>query len=1028
MRTPFFSSLTSSVATCIVLIAINLFLAFGQCLVNQKTILLQLKNNLVFDSTNSYKLVKWNESSDCCDWEGVSCENGRVTGLNLSLESISGGIDNSSSLFNLQHLKNLDLSFNYLNSTIPPRIGNLTNLRYLNLSYSGFLGQIPNEMSHLTRLLTLNLSNFHIIYVRSKALKITNLSILIRNLTQLQELYLDEVDISSSASNWSQVLSSSLPKLRILSLISCGLDGPIDHSLVKLKSLSVLRLDKNYFSTPFPNFVGNFTSLTSLSLQGCNLLGAFPIEILKSPILQNLDISFNPTLEVSLPEFPENNGLRLLDLSFTNFSGVLPKALSLCKNLIELHLSNNGLSGSLSSIYWGNLLNLRVIESLNNLHTGSIPSSLLKLPSLQEVRLFQNKFSGKLLEFPNASTSMLRILDLSDNNLEGPLPLSIFKLRKLEVLDLSNNNFSGTIHLHMFSGFSSLMILGFSHNSLFVNASSHNHIWPSFPHLTSLSLASCNLRQFPNLENQAHLTELDLSDNQIHRSIPSWIWEIGNLQYLNISHNYLVGYLPSYIPPRWENTALDLSFNQLQGHIPFLSTLGFDKYIDLSSNNFSSVPVNFGKYLSGVNFLSLSNNSLIGVIPESICNGSSLEFLDLSSNHLSEDIPKCMISKMSSTLQVLNLRQNKLRGHIPNAFPVDCYLHSLHLNGNSIQGQVPQSLINCKALEVLDVGNNQMADTFPCFSNNISSLRVLVLRSNNFHGSIECPNITATQPTLQIVDLAHNNFEGRLVGRLLTKWSAMMADGIFDKQNDSIGHRVTSFTSKYYQDVVMVVHKGILIELVKILKVYTSIDLSSNNFYGTIPEELGRLQALHFLNLSHNALTGSMPSSLGKLHQLESFDLSWNHLKGKIPTQLANLNFLSVLNLSYNQFVGKIPTSTQLQSFSNYSFLGNKGLCGPPLMVDCNIKPDHPTDKVESRTDVNWDIIAAEIGFVFGFGIINGPLVFSRRWRTWYFERLEDITYHIIPLCVLRKWWSWKTRSRLSRQRRGQVGRRRQLR
>jgi hypothetical protein len=45
----------------------------GQCLGNQQFLLLQLKNSLVYDRASSTKLVHWNQSVDCCSWEGVTC-------------------------------------------------------------------------------------------------------------------------------------------------------------------------------------------------------------------------------------------------------------------------------------------------------------------------------------------------------------------------------------------------------------------------------------------------------------------------------------------------------------------------------------------------------------------------------------------------------------------------------------------------------------------------------------------------------------------------------------------------------------------------------------------------------------------------------------------------------------------------------------------------------------------------------------------------------------------------------------------
>ena len=103
---------------------------------------------------------------------------------------------------------------------------------------------------------------------------------------------------------------------------------------------------------------------------------------------------------------------------------------------------------------------------------------------------------------------------------------------------------------------------------------------------------------------------------------------------------------------------------------------------------------------------------------------------------------------------------------------------------------------------------------------------------------------------------------------------------------------------EYYQDAIAIFIKGLERELVKILTLFTLIDLSCNNLDGPIPEEIEVLKLLYVLNLSHNAFTGRIPPSLGKLSKLESLDLSVNKLTGGIPMQLADsLTFLSVINL-----------------------------------------------------------------------------------------------------------------------------------
>ena len=185
MRIPLFSRLLQILICSLTLI----FAVSGQCLRNQRSYLLELKNTLEFDSDSSKRLVRWNKSVDCCSWEGVTCSEGRVVGLYLDNESISGGLDSSSSPFRLHYLQDLSLAYNHFRSSlIPPEFRKLTNLSYLNLSNAGFEGQIPIEISRLTRLVTLDLSDIFNFGLNPVELENPNLATLVQNLTCLTEL------------------------------------------------------------------------------------------------------------------------------------------------------------------------------------------------------------------------------------------------------------------------------------------------------------------------------------------------------------------------------------------------------------------------------------------------------------------------------------------------------------------------------------------------------------------------------------------------------------------------------------------------------------------------------------------------------------------------------------------------------------------------------------------------------------------------------------------------------------------------
>ncbi|XP_034694086.1 receptor-like protein 6 [Vitis riparia] len=508
------------------------------------------------------------------------------------------------------------------------------------------------------------------------------------------------------------------------------LQGPIDSSLVKLRSLSVIHLNYNNFTAP-------------------------------APTLQILDLSNNQLLWGALPEFPQGGSLRTLVLSDTkfsghmpdsigklemlswielarrNFSGPIPSSIANLTRLLYLDLSSNGFTGSIPSFrssknlthinlsrnyftgqiishHWEVLLNLVNLDLHHNLLHGGLPLSLFSHPSLQNIWLSNNQFSGQLNEF-SAASYVLEALDLGSNNLQGPIPMSVFDLRGLHILELSFNKLNGILELSKFQKLEKLTTLCLSHNRLSINVDGFNSTFSKSPHFTTLKLASCNLRRFPDLRNHSKfLTYSDLSQNQIQGEIHNWIWMISNsfLMHLNLSHNLLVDLqqpfsnLPSYL------STLDLHSNLLHGRIP--TPPQFSSYVDYSNNSFfSSIPDDIGTYMSFTVFFSVSKNNISGIIPASICRATYLQVLDLSNNALSGGTPSCLIE--NEALAVLNLRRNMFSSILSGNFPGNCNLQTLDLNGNLLEGTIPESVANCKELEVLNLGNNRIDDNFPCW-------------------------------------------------------------------------------------------------------------------------------------------------------------------------------------------------------------------------------------------------------------------------------------------------------------------------
>ncbi|PUZ51789.1 hypothetical protein GQ55_6G217800 [Panicum hallii var. hallii] len=902
-------------------------------------------------------------------------------------------------------------------------------------------GRFDTDLANL--LFHSKLANLVTLYLSGFDLKNLSLHTLISSLGNLQELHLQEIIISASPTNLAHASSTNTTSgLKELTMLLCTItSGRLDTVLTKLPFLSTLILDDTNTSgpTPVPEHFADFSSLAVLSLYNCGLTGTFPSWIFRIKSLMSLDVSGNENLRGELPEFIQDSALQVLRLSGTKFSGKILESISSLRNLTELDLSNcllygsipsfsqwpmiswvdlsgNNLTGSLPSDGYLSLHNLTRINLSNNSISGAIPASLFSHPSLEYLDLSQNNFTGNFLLYPNISSSLTDI-DVSFNKLEGPLPKLLSKFVGLEFLDLSSNNLTGTVDLSFIKNYKTLYHLSLSYNklSVVVEDGNHsvvedgNHSYAEDPIIWYyLGLASCNLSYVPKFLHQRSIRFLDLSSNNIGGHIPDWIWGIESFA-LNLSHNSFTS-----VNTNLSNASVrdfDLHSNKIEGALP-LPPWGTYR-VDYSNNHFnSSIMPEFWSRISSATSLSLANNSLIGEVSHLICSATNIEVLDLSFNSFSGLIPPCLL-KHNERLEILNLRGNNFHGPLPQDIINECALQIIDLNGNKLEGKLPVSMINCQMLQVLDLGNNLIVDTYPEWLGVLPLLKVLVLKSNGFHGPIDYEMNKQTHPffpELQVLDLSSNYFNGSIPTRFLKQFKAMMVispgapsmyvEIIATSSASSPGYR------PYYRESVTVSLKGQETTLVQILSVFMYIDLSNNNFMGVIPNAIGDLKFLKQLNLSRNSFTGEIPPRIANMLQLESLDLSYNQLSGEIPPAMAAMSFLEVLNLSYNHLSGMIPQSNQFLTFPNTSFLGNDRLCGKPLarLCETNHAPSAAATPGSSK-ELNWEFLSVEVGVVSGLAIVAATMLLWGNGRGWVYWHIDKFWLQVLQpwICHRRR-------------------------
>ncbi|KAH0917192.1 hypothetical protein HID58_024852 [Brassica napus] len=575
-------------------LSLNLFGTFASltpnlCPLDQRDALIDLKTEfkirkpdefLDYDGNSmnvtSYpKTESWaNSISDCCNWEGVTCDtkSGKVIGLDLSCSCLHGRLEPNSSLFQLQHLKSLNLAYNnFTLSPIPDKFNKLIWLETLNLSESSLKGHVPIELLQLTNLVSLDLSS------------------------------------SSSASN----SYFAPPPALLLSIENPPLFLPLLAR--NLRNLRALDMSSVNISSEIPQEFSYMSSLRSLHLKNCYLIGEFPSSVFMIPNLQSIKLDHNPELRGELPVFSINNSMQVLSLletsfSESSFSGRIPSSLGELSNLSSLVLFSNGFIGEVpSSIV--NLKQLTIFSVGYNKLRGNFPSGLLNLTKLRGIDLGSNEFTGF---FPTniGQLSKLEAIFAGSNFFTGSVPASLFQISSLTHIYLEDNQFSDILGLENISMLPNLQYLFLHSKSFRISSPVDFNVFSSLKQLVGLALSGiplstanitsdsdfssqfryvylsgCNITEFPEfIRDQRNLDSLDLSNNNIKGQLPDWLWRLEELQVVKLSNNSLSGFDGSLKAVTGSQiNVLDLSSNAFQGPLFIPSTS--ITYLFVSNNN-----------------------------------------------------------------------------------------------------------------------------------------------------------------------------------------------------------------------------------------------------------------------------------------------------------------------------------------------------------------------------------------------------------------------------------------------------------
>ncbi|WJZ95175.1 hypothetical protein VitviT2T_013965 [Vitis vinifera] len=350
------------------------------------------------------------------------------------------------SLSTLGKLETLNLGYNSFNQTIIRQLSTLTSLKNLILDNNiNFEGSFPaQELSALKNLVTLDLS-----WDKLNTLKIEGG----KGLVKLNKL--EHLDLSSNNLTDTHILEflATLPALKSLSLADNYMEQPLSDQarFGSFQKFGDLRFEAEWFDWECSFIYTASSSLkvlslsnnrlnSSLSIQGrCLYVLYFFVGLCELKKLEELDLSRN-SFEGILPPCLNNlTSLRLLDLSQNLLTGSISSSLIAgLSSLVYIDLSHNYFEGSFSFSSFANHSKLEVVEFTNDNnkfeieteHSTWVPMFQLKVLIISNCNL--NKLTGGIPKFLQYQYS-LTVVDLSLNNLSGSFPYWLVENNRLKV-------------------------------------------------------------------------------------------------------------------------------------------------------------------------------------------------------------------------------------------------------------------------------------------------------------------------------------------------------------------------------------------------------------------------------------------------------------------------------------------------------------------------------------------------------------------------------------------------------------------
>ncbi|GIQ81636.1 hypothetical protein KIPB_002624 [Kipferlia bialata] len=311
--------------------------------------------------------------------------------------------------------------------------------------------------------------------------------------------------------------------------------------------------------------------------------------------------------------------------------------------------------------------------------------------------------------------------------------------------------------------------------------------------------------------------------------------------------------------------------------------------------------------------------------------------LDLSNNNLVGYIPN-HIGQLTACVS-LNVSGNEITGPLPAALGSMSSLQNADVSGNTFYGQIPEGFCSTTTLEVFNASGNQIRALPDCFGG-LTSLTHLDLSANDF--TLTLPSHFEGLTSLVEFDISDNLYS--TCTDVFAGWTQLVS---IDMSGNAFQNELPS--SLFSCPLIETIH------------------LENNGYTESLPDTLASTDAagLREVYLQGNKLSGSIPEGILSNHpSLTALDLSDNSLEGGIMADCYSDTYcasatssgtLSTLSLASNSLDGLLVTGI-CPALTFLDITGNVFSCPIPddalyVQAVCECEPGSVGNRYDGCTE-----------------------------------------------------------------------------